>query len=507
MLHQTNDRIKMRSNHCHLMSNNFLSENSFMAMMKRNFIDFVSLKYGSKSNRLIHCWWRIFDKSHNEITSKLNQNLSRNSSISVNEIVESCGPGRGGFRRRSPRKLMPLVFKQHVPNVSENTLGASGLSEGPITRTSRRFKELVPNYNRDILFKDEEGTGADRLMTQRLKERLNTLAISVMNQWPGVRLRVTECWDEDGSHATNSLHYEGRAVDITTSDRDRSKYGMLARLAVEAGFDWVYYESRFHIHCSVKSEKSQSARNGGCFDETSIVHGRNGPMSIKDLKIDDEILTVNPGTGRFEYSPVLMFLDRDPQTERLYYEFETENGGRITTTPSHLLFVVTNENDNSTMNADDRNPIQIEGHEEFAKNIEIGQYLFMRSDNPEQQQQQHPKIDRIVRIRTKKAKGVYAPLTMTGTIVINNFVASCYAIVQNQQITHWSFLPARLAYSFIHFGDSLSRSLNVLHRFDSDRSHSSIASNSAIEPLGIHWYPNLLYSVLRNLIPKTILFD
>lgn len=84
------------------------------------------------------------------------------------DTVLSCSPIRGMGSRRS-RKLTPLVFKQHVPNVLENTLGASGLHEGKISREDPRFKDLIPNYNKDIIFKDEEGTGADRLMTQVMR--------------------------------------------------------------------------------------------------------------------------------------------------------------------------------------------------------------------------------------------------------------------------------------------------------------------------------------------------
>lgn len=80
--------------------------------------------------------------------------------------VMPCGPGRGIGGPRRPRKLTPLVFKQHVPNFSENTINAAGLPEGKITRDHEKFKDLETNYNEDIIFKDDEGTGADRVMTR-----------------------------------------------------------------------------------------------------------------------------------------------------------------------------------------------------------------------------------------------------------------------------------------------------------------------------------------------------
>ncbi|XP_023147461.2 indian hedgehog B protein-like [Amphiprion ocellaris] len=388
----------------------------------------------------------------------------------LSPVSEGCGPGRGYGKRRSPRKLAPLAYKQFSPNVAEKTLGASGRYEGKITRNSERFKELTPNYNPDIIFKDEENTGADRMMTQRCKDKLNSLAISVMNLWPGVRLRVTEGWDEDGHHSEESLHYEGRAVDITTSDRDRNKYAMLARLAVEAGFDWVYYESKAHIHCSVKSDHSVAAKSGGCFPGDSMVTVAGGAQKpISNLRPGDRVLASSGGDGSSElvFSEVLTFLDRDPETRRLFYSLQTESGAQLRLTAAHLLFV---SEGNCSEGAE---PTHGALRTAYASDTRPGQCVLV-SEGEAGRTYRGGRLSRISRVGVTERTGAFAPLTQQGTLVVDGVVASCYAVVDQHALAHWAFAPLRLMHSWT---GSVGR-------------HGD----------GIHWYSQLLHWLGKKLL-------
>jgi hypothetical protein len=150
----------------------------------------------------------------------------------------------------SPAANTDLSQGQKVPNAAE--AATSGAITKKIKRTDPEFSTLVSNQNASIVFKDEEGTGADRMMTTRMRDKLDALAPLVSAEWTGVKLRVTEAWDEDDEHSPDALHYEGRAADITTYPPDGAKLGRLGRLAVNAGFDWVFYEDTSHVHVSVK---------------------------------------------------------------------------------------------------------------------------------------------------------------------------------------------------------------------------------------------------------------
>ncbi|HMA91278.1 MAG TPA: hypothetical protein VKP30_01275, partial [Polyangiaceae bacterium] len=160
----------------------------------------------------------------------------------------SCQQGDEGLayalsKRRPPAQQ--LQVGERFPDQAENEV--VGGVKFRINRGDSNWQRLVACQSTNLLFKDEEHDGSDRVMTPRLCELLRRLARAVEHEWPGTSLRITEAWDGEGEHGRASLHYEGRAADLTTSDFEPSRLGRLSRLAVDAGLDWVYFEDRTHV--------------------------------------------------------------------------------------------------------------------------------------------------------------------------------------------------------------------------------------------------------------------
>lgn len=282
-----------------------------------------------------------------------------------------------------------------------------------------------------------------------------------MNQWPGVHLRVTEAWDEDGHHPPGSLHYEGRAVDITTDDRETEKYGLLAQLAVEAGFDWVHYESKYHIHCSVKAgrymlsmlcliiyctafiqlksigslsfsaDHSVAVEKGGCFPGwawVTVVGG--GQKTLSSLSPGDRVMAMSR-TGQVVFSPVLLFLHQDPDSWATFVSLETEEGHRLALTPHHLIFIAPHS----------RVPCN-KYQAQFSSRAKTGDYILIHKAEGQ------ISTSRIISVSVVGSLGVYAPLTEDGTLFVNGILASSYALIEDHRLAHWAFGPLRIFFTF-----------------------------------------------------------
>ncbi|PRD38478.1 UNVERIFIED_CONTAM: dhh-b [Trichonephila clavipes] len=322
---------------------------------------------------------------------------------------------------------------------------------------------------------------------ERCKEKLDNLAISVMNQWPSVRLRVTEGFDEDGYHATESLHYSGRAVDITTSDRDTSKYGMLARLAVEAGFDWVYFESRSHIHCSIKKESTMPNKNIGCFKATSTVMTKVGYKKMADLKIGDEVVSKFEVNGVLSFSKVIAFLHRDKHMNVTFVRIQTNSSNILLLTQRHLIFKWKNEIPTAT----------------YAMHVKEGDFIYTRSVTNQTM------LATVTNVSLLTLKGVYAPLTESGTIVVDGIWVSCYAEVTSHNMAHALFFPVRFLHVIKTFVISVCRVVLKLLNFLNCDSLSLLVditkhSEEHIAEERIHWYPRLLCWIIR---PYFVIFE
>ena len=54
--------------------------------------------------------------------------------------------------------------------------------------------------------------------------------------------------------------------------------------------------------------------------------------------IRDLVLSVNSDSGESEFSPIILFLDQDPNKAHQFFIIQTESGHSLTLTPTHLIY-------------------------------------------------------------------------------------------------------------------------------------------------------------------------
>lgn len=211
------------------------------------------------------------------------------------------------------------------------------LSYEVFTKDSYEFETFITEYPyNNVVFKDEElwtsrynknkfikknktlDDYTDHYMSPTLVEKVNELAKKIKTLNPRLILRITDAFDNNLEHRLSgyhSLHYTGRAVDLTLYDTYLNKIRsdllpLLFDLCAKTPFEYVYYHKNSHIHVSASPEKiyniSMSIRNNEANDNSineiflKMQIGKNGWYFI-DKHLEKGIYFIYFFTNKYKY--------------------------------------------------------------------------------------------------------------------------------------------------------------------------------------------------------------
>jgi len=141
--------------------------------------------------------------------------------------------------------------------------------------------------------------------------------------------------------------------------------------------------------------------NCGCFGPKGTVETREGVKTISELLIGDEIRTSADNLDNSEFTEFLGWLDRQESSPvKMLQIFTTDNTPAVTLSASHVVFTT-----NSTKYAGDLVSGDTLLHWDGVKMVEL----------------------EITEITPSHESGFWAPLTRSGTLLVDGFLMSCYA--------------------------------------------------------------------------------
>uniref|UniRef100_A0A914V7Z9 Hint domain-containing protein n=1 Tax=Plectus sambesii TaxID=2011161 RepID=A0A914V7Z9_9BILA len=140
-----------------------------------------------------------------------------------------------------------------------------------------------------------------------------------------------------------------------------------------------------------------------------------------DKGMDKETPTLQPA-----YSRVTGFIHRLPRMVASFHQIHTLNGVNITLTGNHFIFIT--------------DCFDVNYRRVFASDVKVGDCVLLLDDD---RVQFVPRP--VTNITMVREEGIYSPLTETGTIVVNDILASCHSTAGvighlrlHQTFFHWT---------------------------------------------------------------------
>ncbi|KAF6002630.1 hypothetical protein F1559_000675 [Cyanidiococcus yangmingshanensis] len=169
-----------------------------------------------------------------------------------------------------------------------------------------------------------------------------------------------------------------------------------------------------------------------CFSGESWVERTDGSrVLLRDLQVGDQVMTLSMSTasgGRVQRpTRVSGFVDRLVHTKPIAYLRVVTGNHVIEITKNHLIWATTEPAEPGIF-------LQ-------AQRLHPGMYLRGASDE----------LERIERIERVWRSDAFAPLTDTGTLLVNGVLVSCYGNLESHRIAHAAFAPLRLIHRLQHW--------------------------------------------------------
>lgn len=180
----------------------------------------------------------------------------------------------------------------------------------------------------------------------------------------------------------------------------------------------------FKLRQSVKRvEDNIRTKKGGCYPGLAIFMDACGRRRrMESLQVGEEVQVIT--NNEIVTEPVMTFIHRQPDVFQQYLKITTFTKKILKITEDHLLFVE-KEGEATTIPARD---------------VTIADTVFVRGDLGALER------DAVQNISHVHEKGVYAPVTLSGTILVNDVLTSCYFDVLSHESSNKAMGIARAVY-------------------------------------------------------------